>query len=632
MLMQKIRNWATGWVAGAILGLIIITFAVWGINFADQGSEPVVASVNGKDIKLRQFQQAYNNFREQMQKYTGKSLAAGEETLLKQQTLDKLIQDEIINQATIDNGLQISDVTIRKTVSEIEVFNNESGFDRSAYERGVMQLGMTPAGFEQQLRLELMANQLQGAVTNSAFVSEKEAAQLTRITKQNRDIVYVVLPAEELKDSIVINDDEIAEYYNATSRGLSDPEQVKIAYLDLSVEQLAQGIEASEDELRTYYDNNKDKYDVQEQRKLNIIDFKLAPDAADEEVEIAFKKAGKIREMIASGISFTDIAEKHDDGSKPEMLLSEHGFLTMGVLPKEVDEAVFSLDEGQLSEVVRTDRGLHIFRVEGIKGGLKNTFENVSEVVEKDYKKSEAEFKYFDLADKLVTLAYEHVDTLEVAAEAVGIDIQESDYFSRDSANGIFADPKVLAASFDEEAIKTGHNSAAIELTNNQLLVLQVREHLPAKKKPLEDVKGQISQILKSRQASKLQKEKGQKILEQLKQGSDLEQVAAAVGFEWTNADAVTRDDVSVNRTILRTAFKLGKPAEKGITYDGTEVGREDYAVVVVVKVTYPDTLLDEDIDNIKSMLLQSKASSEWSSVVDELKDKASISINSNNL
>lgn len=632
MLMQKIRNWATGWVAGAILGLIIITFAVWGINFADQGSEPVVASVNGKDIKLRQFQQAYNNFREQMQKYTGKSLASGEETLLKKQTLDKLIQDEIINQATVDNGLQISDTTIRKTVRGIEVFNNENGFDRDAYERGVMQLGMTPAMFEQQLRLELMANQLQSAVTNSAFVSEKEAVKLTKITKQTRDIFYVVLPAEELKDSIVVNDDDITEYYNTTSQGLSDAEQVKVAYLDLSVEKLAEGIDASEEELRTYYDNNKDKYDVKEQRKLKIIDFKLAPDAVDEDVEAAFKKAGEIRDLIASGVSFIEIAEKHDEGSKPEMLLSEHGYLVRGVLPKEVDEAVFSMDEGELSDVIRSDSGLHIFRVDGIKGGSKNTFENVSEVVEKDYKRSEAEFKYFDLADKLVTLTYEHVDTLEVAAEAIGIEIQESDYFSRDNAGGIFEDPKVLAASFDEEAIKTGHNSAALELKNNQIVVLQVREHLPAKKKPLADVKGQITQILKSRKASILQKEKGQKILELLKQGSNPEQVAEVIGVEWTQADAVTRDDVSVNRTILRTAFKLPKPGKSGFTYDGTAVGREDYAVVTVSNVTYPDTLLDEDIDNIKSMLLQSKASSEWASIVDDLKDRASISINSNNL
>jgi len=632
MLMQKIRNWATGWIAGAIMGLVIITFAVWGINFADQGAEPVVASVNGENIKLRQFQQAYSNFREQMQKYTGKSLAPGEEELLKRQTLDKLIQDEVINQAAADNGLQISDATIRKTVRDIDVFSGENGFDRFNYERGVMQLGMTPTMFEHQLRLELMANQLQGAVTNSAFVSEKEAVWLTRISKQTRDLSYVILPADELKDSIEIDDGAIEEYYGKTSEGLTEPEQVKIAYLELSVEKLAEGIVAGEEDFRTYYDNNKDKYDVKEQRKVNVIDIKLSPEAEDEEVELANSKAEKMRALIASGISFTEVAEKHDDGLKPDMLVSEHGFLARGVLPKEFDELVFTMEQGELSKVERTDRGLHIFRVEDIKGGTKNTFENSRELVEKDYKKSEAEYKYFDLADKLVNLAYEHSDSLEVASEEIGVEIQESDFFSRDNASESLAEPKVLAASFNQEAIKSGQNSDAIELNNNHIVVLQVLEYLPAEKKSLETVKEQITQILKSEQASKLQQEKGQKILEQLKQGSDLSQVAEALGFEWIQANAVNRDAVSVNRRILRTAFKLGKPADNGFTFAGTEIGREDYAVVTVSKIGYPVTLLDKDIDETKAMLLQSKASDEWSSVVDALMDKASTSINSSNL
>jgi len=632
MLMQKIRNWATGWIAGAIMGLIIITFAVWGINFADGGSEPVVASVNGEDIKLRQFQQAYSNFREQMQKYTGKSLAPAEEEILKKQTLDKLIQDEVINQAAVDSGLQISNATIRKTVRDIDVFSGENGFSRANYERGVMQLGMTPTMFEHQLRLELMANQLQGAVTNSAFVSEKEAVWLTRISKQTRDLSYVILPADDVKDSIEISDDAIGEYYSKTSQGLTEPDQVKVAYLELSVEKLAEGIQVVEEDVRIYYDNNKDKYDVKEERKVNVIDIKLSPEADDAEVEVARNKAEKLRELIVTGISFTEIAEKHDDGSKPEILVSEHGFLARGVLPEEVDEIVFNLDQDELSVVERTDRGLHIFRVEDIKGGTRNTFENSREVIEKDYKRSEAEYKYFDLADKLVTLAYEHSDSLEVASEEIGIEIQESGFFSRDSANELFADPKILAASFNQEAIKSGQNSDAIELDNNHLVVLQVLEYLPAEKKSLDAVKEQITQILKSEQASKIQQENGQEILQQLKQGSDLSQVAETLGFEWKQADSVNRDDVSVNRKVLRTAFKLGKPAENSFTFAGTEIGREDYAVVAVSKIGYPHSLLDEDIDKTKAMLLQSKANDEWSSVVDALMDRASTSINSSNL
>ena len=157
-------------------------------------------------------------------------------------------------------------------------------------------------------------------------------------------------------------------------------------------------------------------------------------------------------------------------------------------------------------------------------------------------------------------------------------------------------------------------------------------EHFPAEKKPLEAVREHVAQILKTEQASKMQREKGQKILQQLEQGLDLSQVAEALEFEWSQAEGVTRDDVSVNRKILRTAFKLGKPERDGLTFGGVEIGKEDYAIVAVSKIEYPITLNDEDIDKTKLMLLQSKANDEWSSVVDELKEKASISIYSSKL
>ncbi len=632
--MQKIRNWITGWVAGAIMFLIIITFAVWGINFSDQGSEPVVASVNGEDINLRQFQQTYNNFRDQMRKYTNKPLDSNEEELLKKQTLDQLIKDAVISQAAIDNGLHISDSAIREAVKDIDAFDSEYGFDHANYERRIMQMGMTPAIFENRLRVEMMAQQLQSAVTDSAFAFEEEALRLTRIKKQTRDLSYVILLADEVKDSIEINDDEIEQYYDKTSQGLLQPEQVEIAYLELSVEKLTETIEATEEDMRIYYDNNKDKYDVPEQRKVDIVDIKLSPEAEAEEVLLAKNKAEKIRALIESGVSFAEISEKHDDGLKPDMLVSEHGYIAKDVLHKEVNEIVFSMNEGELSEVERTNKGLHIFKVTGIKGGIKNIFERSREIVEKDYKKSEAEYKYFNLADKLVTLTYEHADSLEVAAEEIGIEVQESDFFDRTNASGVLANPKVLSASFNKEIIKSGQNSEAIELNNDHLIVLQVLEYLPAEKKPLEEVTEQIIQILKSEQASKLQQEKGEKILKELRQGSDLFQVSEMFEFEWEQADAVIRDDVSVNRKILRTAFKLGKPQEDSLKFSGVEIDKENYAVLAVSNVQYPDreTLLDVDVEKTKSTLLESKSSDEWFLFVDALMDKASISKDLNKL
>lgn len=628
--MQKIRNWTTGWIAGVILGLIIITFAVWGINFNDQGSEIVVASVNGEDIKISQFQRIYANFHQRMRQHQDRGFTADEERKLKEQTLDKLIEHKVIYQAAVDNGIYISNEQVIEAIKAIEAFDSANGFDFIKYESSLMQLGMSPSAFENQLRSELMTDKLQNIVKNSAFALAQEAKWLARFKEQTRDLSYVLLSADELKESVTVDDEAITEFYNSEAPELLSEEQVKIAYLELSVDGLAQDVAVTEEELATYYDNNKDRYDEPEQRKVSVVDVDLPADAGDEQIAAANEKLEKIRELIVSGISFTDIAEKHDDGSEPKMLVSEHGYLARGVLPADIDGIIFAMDEGELSNIERTERGLHIFKVDAIKGGDKNTLEYVREAVVKDYQRSKAEREYFKLADQLVTLTYEHPETLEIAADLTGIDIQESDFFSRTTVATKLSDPKILAASFDQQAITSGQNSEAIELGDEQLVILRVLEYLPAVKRPLEDVREQIILILKSDEASKMQQQKAQDILARLNEGLDLVQISEEFGFEWQEAGAVDRNDVSVNRTILREAFKMDKPVAGGKIFSAVAVGKSDHAVIIVSAIRYPEELAE--LEESRSLLLQSKADSEWTAFADELVGRARISINSNSL
>ena len=275
MLMQKIRNWTAGWVAGAIVGLIIITFAVWGVNFTDLGREPVIASVNGESISLRQFQRTYGNYLRRVQEVMGRPATADSQASYKQQTIDALVQSEIISQVSDEYGLQISDDKVVAAVKEFEAFGGDLGFDRLAYETGVMRIGLTPALFEQQLRRELITKQLEDAIKDSAFVANGEARRLARIDTQTRFLAYVVLLADDVKDSIEVSDDDISEYYRTTGEGLMKEEEIKLAYIDLSVEKLTDQIEASEEDLESYYENHKDQYDEEHQRKVNIINFNL---------------------------------------------------------------------------------------------------------------------------------------------------------------------------------------------------------------------------------------------------------------------------------------------------------------------------------------------------------------------
>ena len=355
-----------------------------------------------------------------------------------------------------------------------------------------------------------------------------------------------------------------------------------------------------------------------------------APDADDETVAKAKAKAEKIKSLLADGVAFGEVIEKHDDGEPPEMLFTEHGYLPQGVLPKTVDDAVFVTNKGELGDIVRADDGLYVFKIEDIKGGDKNTFEYARDKVEQDYKQSEAEYRYYDLADKLLTLTYEHPDTLEVAADEIGFMVEESDFFNRGTAQGILADSKVLTAAFESELIGSGENSEAIEIDKSRTVVMQVLDHRPAEKKPEEEVREHIIETLKRQGAKAKQLEKGEALKAALE--SDVTYSYAALaenfGITWSYAEGVERDDPKLNRKVSRVAFKAMAPMPGERTVATTEVGQDDYAVIVVTDVMYTDTLPSEAIDEARTKLLSSKTNSEWSTMVEELKRKADTVIN----
>lgn len=629
MLMQKILHWTSGWVAGVILGLVMITFAVWGVNFNSQNAIINVGYVNDEEITLKQFQRVYNNIRAQTRQYTGTSILTSEqEDQLEKRALDNLVESKVLAQATVGYGSYINDIKLKTSIQEIEMFASEDGFDIDLYKNRIISAGMNIAEFEQQVRLELLSNQFRKVVEDSAFVLDQESIRLTQIDKQIRDLQFILLPADALKDSIEVETTAVEEFYNSSDLGLFYPEKVKIAYINLSVESLAAEITVTEESLLTYYADNKDKYDEKEERKLHMIDIKLAPDATDEIVNEVTAKATEIRSSILAGTSFTDIAKNYKN-QELEISVTEHGYIAKGLLPVAIDEKVFSIAEGELSEVEKTEKGLHIFEVSEIKRGIKNTLVHVRESVENDYKALSAKNKYYDLAEQLVTLVYEHPDTLEIAAEVIGINVQESDFFSRKDVSGVLADPKVIATAFLEETIKSGINSEAIKISDEHLVVLRVLEYLSPQKKKLADVEQEIIKRVQAERASEMQRKKGLEILVQLKQGKDIAEVAEIFDFEWTDATAVNRNDISVNRKILREAFKLTKNVENLPAFGSTEIGKEDYAVFLVKNVSIPEELLDEDVAQSKAQLQQSIVSSEWFSMIDVLVEQADININS---
>jgi peptidyl-prolyl cis-trans isomerase D len=491
-------------------------------------------------------------------------------------------------------------------------------------------LGMPPAAYEQQMRLDMMSEQLQSAVVESEFVSRQAAEYAARLANQERNVTYAIIPAEKFIESIEVSDEQIEKFYKENTKLYIKPEQVRIAYIFLSLDKLAEDVHIDEEDLRTYYEANKAKYDTDEQRQVTQILLK-AEDISTEEIKEATRaEANKILERIRSGQSYADIARDYTANKDFEFTISEYGFLGRGILEPEVDEVVYSMQKDEISDVVQSKLGFHILALRDIKGGVMNTFENSHADAENDYRKEQAERQFFDLADQLATTAYEHPDTLEITAAETELSIEESELFSpTGGVEGLTSNPKVIAASFSGDVLKDGHNSEVLELSETDLVVLRVVEHVPSSRRPLEDVRDEIIHDIKFTTASGQAYELGQEVIADLEAGKEFATISEDRQIEWQEVTALKRADVSVNRAVLRTAFRLGRPQEEKPLLGGISLGTGDYAVIAVIAVNIPEpaTIKDAEIENTQKQLQALQSAASWKQFYEEIRSAAKISV-----
>ena len=625
-----------GWLAFVIVGLLIIPFAFWGINYYfDQGGELSAATVNGEDISLRDYQRTYQSIRQQWQSISGGNFQEGIDAMLKQQAVENIVQRELLKQTNKDVGLRVSDAQVRKTIDSIDYFRGIDGFDQRLYESALSQLGFTPASFEAQIRQDAMADQLQSAVTGTAFVTDDEVFRFASLKNQTRDISYTIFSSNELKETIEVSDEDIESYYQKDNSEFQEPEKVSISYVVLSLDKISEAISVDESDLLAYYEANKAIYSVEEQRKIKQLMVSFPDDSSDADREKTEAIAAEIHGFLSAGQSFEDVANQYLDKEDVSVEFSEFGFLTRGILEGEVDETAFALAAGEFSQPIRSEVGLHIVSVDEIKGVETSGFDSIREEVENDYKSGEAEKRFYDLSDQLASMAFEQPDTLEVLSTELELEIQNSDLFSRNQPGaGIISDPKIVTASFSDEVLLNGNNSDVIELDENRNVVLRIKQHQPEMKKPLAEVRERILTRIKYERASEQVRKQGEAILAEIREGKDKAEIADKHALEWQEATGVKRDDAGIDRTILTTAFRLASPKDGQVFSGGVSLASGDYVVVRLNAVQEParDSFETEEISAIRAQLERLQANSNWALFLKDIREEAKVTIYSESL
>lgn len=560
-----------------------------------------MASVNDRDIKEREFENTYQRFRASLRQQLGDAYRADlfDEAQLRGDVLQSMVRDELISQAADRMGLRISDVQVRSAIAGISAFQANGQFDRVAYERVLRQQGYSEHEFQEQIRQALLIEQVTSAITNSELTTQHELNEEKRLREQRRETSYLLLSAADFIKSGAASSDEVDAYYAVNQNQFMLPERLRIEYLELKMSQLSGSVTPTEEELRLFFEDRQAEYVTQEQRRASHILITL--DGEGEEAESAARnKALEAQKRLQNGEEFAVVAKglSQDPGSAEQG--GDLGFVEPGMMDLSFDKALFELAKGEISEPVRTDFGFHLIKITEVREGSKKSFEDVKDALQAAYRSNEAEGQFYKYSERLVDLAFEHADSLEPAAEALGLKIVTSDWVSRSDVDKIVGGNRAINAAFGDDVLIEGNNSELIEIAPDHAMVLRVHAHEEAAARPLDEVRDEIAGILENQQASTLAKEKGMSLLARLREGESIEKVAKELSLKVEEARVVARGDSKLSPAIAQRLFSMPRPEGDAPVFDGVALPNGDFAVIALQRVE------DGSLEGVDDMALQS--------------------------
>ncbi|WP_131111136.1 SurA N-terminal domain-containing protein [Sulfuricystis thermophila] len=511
-------------VVQLVLAIIILPFALWGVDSYIRGSgggANEIARVGKSPISRDEFQRALTEQQERLRPQLGNNTALLDSPEIRRGVLQELINQRALHLHAAEAHMGISNEMLAAIITSLPALQVDGKFSRERYETMVAGQNMSIAQFEAMLRRDLITQQQLLPIPNASFTGKLPVERWLIARLEERDIAEAMLPVEQFLAASKPDAQAVQRYYDENRARFEQPEQVRVEYLVLSRDKLIENAKVSEAEIKAFYEANLARYRTPEQRRASHILIRVEKNASADEVKAAEEKARQIlAEVRAKPDDFARLAKAHSQDPGSAAKGGDLGFFGRGMMVKPFEEAVFSLQDNQLSDLVRSDFGFHIIKLTGIRPEQARKFDEVRGEIEAELKRQAGAKQYVEAAEGFANLAYEQADSLKPAAEKYGLTIQTSDWLAKDGhLSAPFTNPKLLQAIFSEDALKNRRNTEAIETAPNMLVAARVIDHRPAELLPLEKVAGMIEQVLSREAALAKAAEAGEAELAKLRGG-----------------------------------------------------------------------------------------------------------------
>jgi peptidyl-prolyl cis-trans isomerase D len=588
MLLQKIHDKVTGWIAGIVIFLIGVPFIFWGIDIGF-GVTNYAARVDTDDlpfwkpsvkIPLGEVSRVYQSQLASRQQMFRGEVPAEMRTEMQDQVLEGFIQREILEQRSKALGYRVSDEQVMKAYEEIPAFQVDGKFSNEAATRLLMSQGISPAAFEADQRKELQVLQLQNGIVASAFTTPYELERASTLEAEQRELAWLEVPAARFAELIVPDDAAVQAYYERNKDRFMTPDTVTLKYVELKVDDIAAKVPVTEEALRTYFDSVKERYVEAEKRRGRHILIQVQDDKED---AAARQKAEEVLAKVNAGGDFAKLAKEFSQDAGSAAQGGDLGWAERSYFVGPFADALFDMKPGEVRGPVRTQFGYHIIRLEEMNAGKQKSFEEARPELEGEYRRQEAEKQFGEQQEKLADKAFESPDNLDAVSRELGLPVLEVAGFTRTEGGGPFgAQPAIIDTAFSDEVLN-GENSQPVELEPGDVVVLRVASRTEPQLKPLAQVREQIVEAIKKDRADEQLDARTRELAEQLAAASTTwEQARTELKADAHGPMWASRTEADLPIEVRNALFAMPKPASGQKTYKAVGLGTGDFAVVAL--------------------------------------------------
>jgi len=614
-IRQKLRFWGLM----ILLILVGIPLVFMGLGNYQTPQKDYSAIINDQVVSQARLEQEIFQYKQALKRnYQGNIPPIYTDKFIKKITLDYMTRSILLDDMALKLGLKFHNRSIINEIRNTSAFKNEKGFTPEVYRKQLSQIGMRPEEYERYIHQKGIREQLESAITNTSFLTQQEKNDLIKFRYHTREGDYILIPYDQIKETVVISDGELEKYYEKNKNDFMKPKKAIFSFIDVNKFDLISAVKTNEQILSDIYTEKlaNGEYFKPSLYKINHILISNQDTSSSSHLKDI---ASQTHKRLNEGMSFPDAAKLFSNDEETKTNKGYLGEFFLNDLPRFLQVELKNMKIGEISKIIKSDKGFHIVSIQDKTSETQLSFDNVKRDIDNEYRTEEGTRLFFNLTDQISEENFKDNTNIKNIADMLNLKIQTSKVISTDEGYGIFNYEHVRKPLFDKNIINNHSNSNLIYINENRFIIARLKDYFTPEKFTFGEAKNIIMALLVTQKTNKKSLIEANSVLKKAKDHGKI------IGYKKINYNLSLEAD-HIDNEIKQILFSTNIRKE----YQLAKMNNGNYLVYRINSINYPKNVEKFSSQNNKysNFIINTRSESEYSNFYDTIKNDADIKIN----